>query len=98
MGRAVTEASEPRSAPPLTQAYNLPMDFASLEKQALSLPAADRARLAQELLGSLDSLSPDEHRALWLDEAQRCAAQIDRGEVRVVPADEVARKARALLK
>ena len=80
------------------QAYNDPMDFASIEKQALSLPAEDRARLAQELLGSLETLSPEEHRALWLDEAQRRAAQIDRGDAVLVPAEEVARKARALLK
>ena len=73
------------------------MDFATLEKQALGLPAEARARLAQELLGSLDELSPQEHRALWLAEAHRRAAQIDRGEAVLVASEEVARKARALL-
>ena len=74
------------------------MDFAAIEKQALSLSVEDRARLAQELLGSLETLSADEHRSLWLNEAVRRAEQIDRGESVLVPAEEVARKARALLK
>jgi len=74
------------------------MDFSSIEEQALSLSAEDRARLAHELLDSLDQLSPAELRGLWLDEAERRAAQIDRGEATLVPAEEVARKARALLK
>jgi hypothetical protein len=74
------------------------MDFDSVEKEALSLSTDDRARLAQELLESLDTLPPDELRKLWLDEAERRAAQIDRGEAVLVSGDEVARKARALLK
>jgi hypothetical protein len=74
------------------------MDFDSVEKQALSLSTDDRARLAQELLESLDTLPPDELRKLWLDEAERRATQIDRGEAVLVSGDEVARKARALLK
>lgn len=55
------------------------MNFKSLEKQALNLPAQERARLAHELLASLDSLSPSEHERLWLDEAERRARQIDAG-------------------
>jgi putative addiction module component (TIGR02574 family) len=74
------------------------MDFASLEEQALSLPAEDRARLANDLLDSLDRLSPAELRTLWLDEAARRAGQLDRGEAQLIPAEEVAKKARALLK
>ena len=43
------------------------MDFASIEKQALGLPDEDRARLAQELLGSLETLSPEDHRPFgWM--------------------------------
>ena len=74
------------------------MDFDTIEEQALSLPAEDRARLAHELLDSLDQLSPAELRGLWLDEAERRAGQIDRGEAALVSAVEVARKARSLLK
>lgn len=74
------------------------MDFKSLEKQALNLPAQERARLAHELLASLDSLSASEHEQLWLDEAERRARQIDAGEVTLVPGEEVARQARKLLR
>lgn len=74
------------------------MDFKSLEKQALSLPAQERAKLAHELLSSLDTLNPAEREQLWLDEAERRASQLDSGEVSLVLGDEVARKARQLLR
>lgn len=74
------------------------MDFESLEREALRLPPEERARLAQELLESLESLSEPELERLWLDEAERRAAQIDRGEVDVIPGEQVMREARALLK
>lgn len=74
------------------------MDFKSLEKQALGLPAQERAKLAHELLSSLDTLSPSEREQLWLDEAERRARQLDSREVSLVPGDEVARKARQLLR
>jgi putative addiction module component (TIGR02574 family) len=74
------------------------MDFDTLEKQALGLPVKDRARLVQDLLESLDKLSPSEVKSLWLDEAERRANQIDRGEVSLVSAESVALEARAILK
>jgi putative addiction module component (TIGR02574 family) len=61
------------------------------------MPVADRARLVQKMLLSLENLPQDELDTLWLDEAERRAADIDNGKVVLVPADEVARKARALL-
>jgi putative addiction module component (TIGR02574 family) len=74
------------------------MDFKTIEDDALHLPPEDRARLAQRLLLSLDSLSDTEIEESWLVEAQRRAREIDRGEVQPVPAEEVMRKARALLR
>jgi putative addiction module component (TIGR02574 family) len=74
------------------------MDFEHVEKQALSLPAAERARLAHELLDSIDNMSREEVRKLWLDEAERRAAEIDSGASTLIPGDEVSRKARALLR
>jgi putative addiction module component (TIGR02574 family) len=74
------------------------MDFEHVEKQALSLPAAGRARLAHELLDSIDNMSREEVRKLWLDEAERRAAEIDSGASTLIPGDEVSRKARALLR
>lgn len=74
------------------------MDIEVLEREALKLPAEDRARLARELLDSLDELPPKELDRLWLEEASRRAAQIDAGDVELVSSEEVDRKARALLR
>jgi restriction endonuclease Mrr len=74
------------------------MDIKSLEEQALSLPPANRAKLAHELLESLDALSSEELQALWVEEAERRAREVDSGAVRLVPGPEVSRKARALLR
>lgn len=68
----------------------------SLEEQVLNLPPADRAKLAHELLESLDALSPAELDALWAQEAERRARELDSGAVDLVPGSEVARKAQAL--
>ena len=74
------------------------MDFELIEKQALSLSAEERARLSRELLDSIDNLTPREIETLWLDEAERRAQEIDRGAAVLVDGDEVARKARALVR
>jgi hypothetical protein len=74
------------------------MDFESIEKQALSLNARQRARLAQELLDSIDNLTPQELEALWLDEAERRAKEIDGSSTALVEGEEVSRKARALVR
>lgn len=74
------------------------MDITTLEREVLKLSAEERARLVRELLDSLDDLPSQEIDRLWLEEASRRAAQIDTGEVSLVPGDEVDRKARALLR
>ena len=74
------------------------MDLQTLEKEALRLPAEDRAALAQRLLLSLDDMPAAELEEAWLSEAHRRARQLDRGEVQPVAADEVRRKAAALLR
>ena len=74
------------------------MDIRNLEQEALSLPAEDRAKLAQKLLLSLDTLSAEELEQAWLIEAGRRAHELDRGEVQPVSADEVRRKAKELLR
>ena len=74
------------------------MDPQTVEHEALSLPPEDRARLAQKLLLSLDNLSEKELEHAWLAEADRRARELDRGDVQPISADEVRRKARALLR
>lgn len=74
------------------------MDLQSLEREALNLPTADRAALVHSLLASLDPADEAEGAALWLDEAERRAAEIDAGIVDTIPADVVNARARALLR
>jgi len=74
------------------------MEPKSVEHEALRLPPEERAKLAQKLILSLDSLSEEEVEQAWLVEADRRARELDRGEVQPVPAEEVRRKARALLR
>jgi putative addiction module component (TIGR02574 family) len=74
------------------------LDPKVVEYEALRLPPEGRAQLAQKLLLSLDALSEEELEDAWLTEANRRARELDRGEVQPIPADEVRRKARALLR
>ena len=74
------------------------MDITQIEMDALSLPAEARASLAQRLLLSLEEVSEPEFERLWGEEAARRAAAVDAGELQVISGDEVARKARALLR
>jgi putative addiction module component (TIGR02574 family) len=74
------------------------MDPQTIEHEALSLPQEDRAKLAQKLLLSLDSLSEEELNQTWLIEADRRARELDNGDVQPISAEEIRRKARALLR
>ena len=46
-------------------------DLKTFEAEALTLPASQRAVLAQHLLASLDDVDEQENELLWLGEAQR---------------------------
>jgi len=74
------------------------MDIETIRREALSLPAQERAQLAEQLLSSLDSLSETEIEQLWFQEAARRAAELDQGSVQRIPAEVVRREAQALLK
>jgi putative addiction module component (TIGR02574 family) len=67
-------------------------------KEALKLPVGERARLAEILLESLDTLSEDEHQQLWAEEAARRDAELDADPSMGRPADEVFRDANARLR
>lgn len=47
------------------------MSTEELEHEALKLAPRDRARLAERLLESLETLSEEENAQLWAEEAQR---------------------------
>ncbi len=75
------------------------MNLDQIEHDILQLSEEEeRAELAQKLLLSLDSPSEGEIEDGWLVEAQRRARELDDGIVQPVPADEVRRKAQALLR
>jgi len=74
------------------------MNLEEIENEALHLPEEERATLAQKLLISLDLPSEEEIAANWLIEAQRRARELDEGIVEPISAEEVRRKAQALLR
>ncbi len=74
------------------------LEFKVIEKEALHLPPEDRAQLAQKLLLSLESLSESELEETWFNEAYNRAKEIDSGDVKPISADEVRKKAKALLR
>ena len=65
----------------------------SLESQLLTLPPADRARLVEVLLESLDQETESgpvaEIEAAWAAEAERRLAELRAGTVAGVPAEQV---------
>ena len=74
------------------------MDLAQLESEVLSLPVQERAALVQRLLLSLEEISEPEFDRLWGEESAHRAAELDAGKVQAIPGEEVAKKARALLR
>lgn len=74
------------------------MDIQTIRHELLSLPAPERAQLAELLLSSLDSLSEAEIEQLWFQEAARRAAEMDQGSAPRIPAEVVRQEAQALLK
>ena len=73
------------------------MDIAQIEAAALSLEPRSRARLAERLLRSLDTLNESETEAMWVEEAERRDTELDCGAETARPAEEVFREARARL-
>jgi len=66
-----------------------------IKAEALQLTPEGRADLARELLASLDSMNDAEVESLWLDEAERRLAQLDRGEALADSADVVMARVRS---
>lgn len=69
-----------------------------LENELLALPQDARARLARELLVSLEreeaQLGEQAWSAAWGEEIRRRVEEIERGELELVPAEEALRSAR----
>lgn len=70
------------------------MSIEELKREAFRLTPEARARLARELLASLDAMSEAEVEKLWLDEAIRRDEELESGAARAYPAEEVLARAR----
>ena len=64
-------------------------------EEALSLPADVRLSLVEKLLTSLNLPIDAEIDRLWAEEAERRVSQMEAGEVKMVPGEEVFSKIRA---
>jgi putative addiction module component (TIGR02574 family) len=64
-------------------------------EEALSLPADIRLNLVEKLITSLNLPIDEDIDRLWAEEAERRISQIEAGEVRLVPGEEVFSKIRA---
>lgn len=69
------------------------MTIEQLERQLLELPANERARIARRLIESLDDptdeVDEEAVETAWKVEIERRIEQMDRGEVEMIPAEEV---------
>lgn len=74
------------------------MNLPEIEHEAMHLAEEERAELAQKLLLSLEASTESKIAEEWLMEAARRARELDAGLVQPVPAEEVRRRALALLR
>ena len=63
--------------------------LAELKRQAAQLSERERAELALSLIESLDGPADPDVEEAWRLEIERRVAEIDRGEVDLIPGDEV---------
>jgi putative addiction module component (TIGR02574 family) len=68
-----------------------------LMKQALALPPGERIELAEVLLSSVDGFASPEIEAAWREEIERRVKDFEEGRTKSVPAEEVHRKALAVV-
>ena len=73
--------------------------ISEIEKDLFALPTQERARIAHDLIISLDKdeqqLSREEWEAAWLEEIQRREEEIASGKVKLLGGDQVMAELRA---
>ena len=67
----------------------MPVVAKKLFDEALSLPAEARVSLVERLLTSLNLPTQPEIDRLWAEEAEKRIAQVDKGEIKLVPGKKV---------
>jgi putative addiction module component (TIGR02574 family) len=80
-------------------AYSLLMAFTleQLAEEAMKLPSASRAVLADRIVESLDLAEPDEIQRLWAAEALRRRDEVRSGQIKPIPGEEVLAEVRRLV-
>lgn len=63
-------------------------------EEALNLTSHERAKVAEQLLASLDEAPNVDVGQAWQEEVQQRLRQIERGEVKTIPWEEVQRRLR----
>jgi len=63
-------------------------------EEALKLTAHERAEVAEQLIASLDDGSDADVEQAWQEEVQRRLQQVECGEVKTIPWEEVRRRLR----
>lgn len=74
--------------------YDTSMDEVILEREALKLPANERALLADALLSSLDDEAVHEIEAAWAKEAEKRLAAYKAGKIQALDGPSVLRELR----
>jgi len=68
---------------------NMPVVAKKVLDEVLQLPADARVNLVEQLLTSLNLPTQPEIDQLWAEEAEKRIAQIDKGEIKLVPGKKV---------
>ena len=76
----------------------MPTLVEELSARAKTLPREDRARLAEELLESLEQSPDSEVEASWDREIKRRVAEVEAGTAKLIPAEDVHAEARRLIR
>jgi putative addiction module component (TIGR02574 family) len=63
-------------------------------EEALKLSATERAEVAEQLISSLDDIPDTNVEQAWQEEVQRRLQQVERGELKTIPWEEVQRRLR----
>ncbi len=65
----------------------------ALKQKALKLPLQERAKLAENLIRSIENISDSENESLWIKEAERRYREYKKGNIKSRPAGEVLKSA-----
>lgn len=77
----------------------MPSKPKKIEEEIFRLPSHERAKLAEQLINSLDDGEEDpEAEKLWLEEAERRYREYKKGKVKAKPAELVFEEVRSKLK